>query len=52
MLIYVLRLADVVGVDVEEAVAAKVASNGRRYRIEEWRGRAGKARAEEGEGAV
>lgn len=48
VVIYVLRLADIVGVDIEKAVAAKLASNGRRYPVGEWHGKAGKAGAETG----
>jgi dCTP diphosphatase len=41
--IYLLRLADVAEVDLEDAVETKIAMNGRRYPASEWRGRSGKA---------
>jgi dCTP diphosphatase len=48
ILIYLLRLADVVGVDVVSAVAAKLAANELKYPASEWRGRAGRAADERG----
>jgi dCTP diphosphatase len=43
VLLYLLRFADIAGVDVEKAVAGKLAANADRYPAAEWRGRAGKA---------
>ena len=40
---YLLRLADVTGVDIEEAVADKLRSNAERYPADQWTGRAGRA---------
>lgn len=44
--IYLLRLADVVGVDIEQAVEQKMRSNAARYPSEAWMGRAGRAGAQ------
>jgi dCTP diphosphatase len=41
--IYLLRLADVVGVDIEQAVTAKIRANADRYPIDRWTGHAGRA---------
>lgn len=42
VLIYLCRLADVLGVDLLEAAAAKLRANGQRYRVDEVRGTARK----------
>jgi dCTP diphosphatase len=41
--IYLLRFADIVGIDLDQAIRTKMAANAVRYRSSEWRGRAGKA---------
>lgn len=41
--IYLLRFADIAGIDVEAAVAAKMQSNAVRYPAADWHGRAGRA---------
>jgi dCTP diphosphatase len=43
VLIYLVRLADVLDVDLLEASAIKLERNRERYPVEEYRGRAGKA---------
>jgi dCTP diphosphatase len=47
--IYLLRFADVAGVDIESAVEAKIESNESRYSVHQWRGRAGHAADEPAE---
>lgn len=39
VLIYVLRLADVLGIDVEKAVLNKISMNEKKYPVEAFRGR-------------
>ena len=41
--IYLLRLADVAGVDIEKAVDDKIRANADRYPADRWKGRAGRA---------
>ncbi|MFJ6132645.1 nucleotide pyrophosphohydrolase [Janibacter terrae] len=43
ILTYLLRLADVLGVDLDDALTAKAASNAQRYPVDEFRGSARKA---------
>ena len=45
--IYLFRLSDVLGIDLEEVIREKVASNERRYSAAEFKGRADKAPKED-----
>lgn len=42
VLIYAIRLSDVLELDLEEAIESKIESNGRRYTVETVRGKAEK----------
>ena len=42
ILIYAIRLGDVLGIDLDEAIESKIESNGRRYAVEIARGKAEK----------
>ena len=39
VIVYILRLADVTGIDPAEAVLAKMKRNASRYPVDEWRGK-------------